>query len=109
MGIPLYLFVLAILGLFAKEKPQKTTQERPNIILIFADDLAYGDLGIYGAKGWKTPNLDHLAADGTRFSQFYVPHAVCTASRAALLTGAYANRLELYGALDHTAKHGLNP
>lgn len=109
MGIPLYLFVLAILGLFAKEKPQKTAPERPNIILIFADDLAYGDLGIYGAKGWKTPNLDQLAADGTRFSQFYVPHAVCTASRAALLTGAYANRLELYGALDHTAKHGLNP
>ena len=44
-----------------------------------------------------------------RFTQFYVPHAVCTASRAALLTGAYANRLELFGALDHTAKHGLNP
>ncbi len=82
---------------------------KPNIILIFADDLAYGDLGVYGAKGWKTPNLDQLAADGTRFTQFYVPHAVCTASRAALLTGAYANRLELYGALDHTATHGLNP
>lgn len=82
---------------------------KPNVILIFADDLAYGDLGSYGAKGWETPNLDQLAADGVRFTQFYVPHAVCTASRAALLTGAYANRLELYGALDHTAKHGLNP
>lgn len=109
MGIPIYLFFLAFLGLFANEKPQKTASERPNIILIFADDLAYGDLGIYGAKGWTTPNLDQLAEDGTRFTQFYVPHAVCTASRAALLTGAYANRLELYGALDHTAKHGLNP
>lgn len=83
--------------------------ERPNIILIFADDMAYGDLGSYGAVGWETPHLDELAADGARFTQFYVPHAVCTASRAALLTGTYANRLELYGALDHTANHGLNP
>jgi arylsulfatase A-like enzyme len=83
--------------------------ERPNIILIFADDLAYGDLGSYGATGWKTPHLDQLADDGLRFTQFYVPHAVCTASRAALLTGTYANRLELFGALDHTANHGLNP
>ncbi|RIW15254.1 arylsulfatase [Algoriphagus lacus] len=82
---------------------------KPNVILIFADDLAYGDLGSYGAKDWETPNLDQLATDGVRFTQFYVPHAVCTASRAALLTGAYANRLELYGALDHTATHGLNP
>ncbi|WP_332912807.1 sulfatase [Algoriphagus boritolerans] len=83
--------------------------ERPNIILIFADDMAYGDLGSYGAVGWETPHLDQLAADGARFTQFYVPHAVCTASRAAMLTGTYSNRLELYGALDHTANHGLNP
>ncbi|WP_026966135.1 sulfatase family protein [Algoriphagus terrigena] len=88
---------------------EKAQDPKPNIILIFADDMAYGDLGAYGAKGWKTPNLDQLAADGSRFTQFYVPHAVCTASRAALLTGTYANRLELYGALDHSAKHGLNP
>ncbi|WP_035467524.1 sulfatase family protein [Algoriphagus mannitolivorans] len=86
-----------------------TEIQKPNIILIFADDLAYGDLGIYGAKGWTTPHLDQLAKDGARFSQFYVPHAVCTASRAALLTGTYANRLELYGAIDHSANHGLNP
>lgn len=88
---------------------EKAKDPKPNIILIFADDMAYGDLGVYGAKGWETPNLDQLAADGLRFTQFYVPHAVCTASRAALLTGTYANRLELYGAIDHSAKHGLNP
>jgi arylsulfatase A-like enzyme len=109
MGYPFYLLLLAFSALFAKDQPQKRTENPPNIILIFADDLAYGDLGVYGAKGWNTPNLDQLAADGTRFTQFYVPHAVCTASRAALLTGTYANRLELYGALDHTANHGLHP
>ncbi|PZX61262.1 arylsulfatase A-like enzyme [Algoriphagus ratkowskyi] len=89
------------------EEVKKTS--KPNIVVIFADDMGYGDLGVYGATEWKTPNLDQLAADGVRFTQFYVPHAVCSASRAALLTGTYANRLEIFGALDHTAKHGLNP
>ncbi len=103
------IFIAALLEIFPIEKQPQFNAERPNIILIFADDMAYGDLGVYGATGWNTPNLDQLAAEGTRFTQFYVPHAVCTASRAALLTGTYANRLELYGALDHTANHGLNP
>lgn len=109
MAIHFFLPLIAILTFLNGTKESERLADRPNIILIFADDMAYGDLGSYGAKGWETPNLDKLAADGTRFTQFYVPHAVCTASRAALLTGAYANRLELYGALDHTANHGLNP
>ncbi|MFC5625048.1 sulfatase family protein [Algoriphagus winogradskyi] len=92
-----------------EEKDTAETTNKPNIVLIFADDLGYGDLGVYGATEWKTPNLDQLAADGVRFTQFYVPHAVCSASRAALLTGTYANRLEIFGALDHIATHGLNP
>lgn len=91
------------------DKSKTETPSKPNIVLIFADDMGYGDLGVYGATKWKTPHLDQLAADGVRFTQFYVPHAVCSASRAALLTGTYANRLEIFGALDHTAKHGLNP
>ncbi|MEN2282729.1 sulfatase [Algoriphagus sp. SE2] len=111
-----YLF-LAFLIVIIFTSCQKKTEEKvttestskPNIVLIFADDMGYGDLGVYGAREWKTPNLDQLAADGVRFTQFYVPHAVCSASRAALLTGTYANRLEIFGALDHTAKHGLNP
>ncbi|MFN3998416.1 sulfatase [Algoriphagus sp.] len=104
--IPLLTFFILA---FDPIEPIKSIPERPNIILIFADDMAYGDLGSYGAIGWKTPHLDQLAADGVKFTQFYVPHAVCTASRAAILTGTYANRLELFGALDHTANHGLNP
>src|SRR5688500_16630226 len=56
---------------------------RPNIILILADDLGYADLGCFGAKDIRTPNLDRLAGQGTRFTSFYVAQAVCTASRAA--------------------------
>jgi arylsulfatase len=78
----------------------------PNVVLIFTDDLGYTDLGCYGAK-WKTPHLDSLAADGVRFTDFRVSQPVCSASRASLLTGCYANRLGLHGALGPTAKHGI--
>jgi arylsulfatase A-like enzyme len=109
MAIYFFLPLIIILTLLNGKKEPEEYFQKPNIILIFADDMAYGDLGSYGARGWETPHLDQLAAEGMRFTQFYVPHAVCTASRAALLTGTYANRLGLYGALDHTANHGLNP
>src|SRR5512137_1666999 len=59
----------------------------PNFVVIFADDLGYGDLGCYGARGWTTPHLDRMAREGVRFTDFHVPAAVCSASRAALLTG----------------------
>ncbi|MGM0946774.1 MAG: sulfatase family protein [Bacteroidota bacterium] len=105
----LFFILFSSLLLACEKKGEEAEVKSPNIIIVFADDMGYGDLGVYGAKQWKTPHLDQLAEDGMRFTQFYVPHAVCTASRAALLTGTYANRLELYGAVDHTAKHGLNP
>ena len=66
--------------------------ERPNIIVIYADDLGYGDLGCYGATSIKTPNVDRLAARGTRFVNAHSPSATCTPSRYALLTGDYAWR-----------------
>jgi arylsulfatase A-like enzyme len=68
----------------------------PNIVLIFADDLGYGDVGVYGAKGFSTPNLDRMAREGIRFSDFHVAQPVCSASRAALLTGCYPNRVSIY-------------
>jgi arylsulfatase A-like enzyme len=84
--------------------------DRPtNVILIFADDLGYADLGCYGAKGYETPHLDKLAASGVRFTDFYVSSAVCSASRAALLTGCYHERVSIRGALGPGAKSGLNP
>jgi arylsulfatase len=81
----------------------------PNVVLIVADDLGYGDLGCFGAKDIRTPRLDRLAAEGTRFTDFYVPQAVCTASRAGLMTGCYPNRVGLQGALNHTSRNGLSP
>lgn len=62
---------------------------KPNIIHFLADDLGYGELGCYGQQKIKTPNLDQLAADGIRFTQFYSGHAVCAPSRCALLTGKH--------------------
>ncbi|MFM7070917.1 MAG: sulfatase-like hydrolase/transferase, partial [Planctomycetota bacterium] len=58
----------------------------PNIVLLFADDLGYGDVGCFGASDIRTPNLDRMAKEGMRFTDFYVSQPVCTASRASLLT-----------------------
>lgn len=82
--------------------------QRPNLVLIFADDLGYGDITPFGAKNVRTPQLEQLARDGTKFTSFYVSQAVCTASRASLLTGCYANRVGLQGALNHTSTVGLH-
>ncbi len=81
----------------------------PNVVLIVADDLGYADLGCYGAKQIRTPFLDKLAQKGTRFTDFSVAQAVCTASRAALLSGCYPNRIGMAGALNHTSTTGIHP
>jgi arylsulfatase A len=80
----------------------------PNFVLVYADDLGYGDLGCYGAKKIRTPNLDRMAREGVRFTDFYVAQAVCSASRAALLTGCYPNRVGILGALGPMARHGIS-
>ena len=87
----------------------KGARRRPNIVIIFTDDQGYADVGCFGAKGFKTPNLDRMANDGMRFTNFYVSQAVCSASRASLLTGCYSNRVSIYGALMPWTKVGLNP
>ena len=66
---------------------------RPNIVFILADDLGYADVSCYGRPDYKTPNIDRLAADGVRFTQAYANSAVCSATRAGLMTGRYQNRL----------------
>lgn len=101
-----FLVGISTLFSFQASKPHTT---RPNIIVVYFDDMGYGDLGRTGAMGYTTPHLDQMAKDGLFFSHFYSPQAVCTASRAGLLTGCYPNRLGFSGAFDHTAKMGLNP
>ncbi len=82
--------------------------QQPNIVLIFADDLGYSDIGCYGATLWKTPNIDSIAAKGIRFTDFHVSQPVCSASRASLLTGCYANRIGIHGALFPGSKTGIS-
>ena len=91
----LHLLILSFVAMFlvpmftsAADRP-----ERPNIVLFFTDDQGYSDIGCFGAVGFKTPHLDQLAAEGRRFTSFYVPSSVCTPSRAALMTGCYPHRV----------------
>jgi arylsulfatase A len=110
--LPMLLFSVGlIVGCSGKNEQQTQDQPptTPNIVIIFTDDQGYNDVGVFGAQGFETPNLDKMAEDGVTFTNFYVPHAVCSASRASILTGCYANRVGIFGALDHTAEHGLNP
>lgn len=81
----------------------------PNVVMIYADDMGYADLGVQGAVGFTTPNLDRMAAEGMRFTDFYVAAPVCSASRAALMTGCYPARVGITGALPPKCRTGLNP
>ncbi len=106
----LFLFVglicIALAGC-TKSTPVKEHSE-PNIILIYLDDMGYGDLSLTGAIDYTTPNLDKMASQGIFFSRYYAPQAVCTASRAGILTGCYPNRIGLSGAIDHSSKIGIS-
>ena len=89
-------------------EPDARSSQPPNIVVVFTDDQGWQDVGVYGAKGFETPHLDRLAREGVRFTDFYVAQPVCSASRAALLTGCYPNRIGISGALGPGAKHGLH-
>ncbi len=106
------LFVAAGLVLAACEllpkSPPRPADDRPNVVVIYTDDQGWADIGTQGAVGFKTPNLDRLAAEGTRFTDFYVAQPVCSASRTALLTGCYPNRLGIHGAIGPRNTHGIH-
>ena len=106
----LFLAFLFTTSLLQTIKAQtKSTQATPNIVLIFMDDMGYGDPGVYGGFPYHTPNINKLAASGMRFTNFYAAQAVCSASRAALLTGCYPNRVGISGALMPWSTVALNP
>ena len=98
----IYFFAPLIIISCSKEIP-------PNVIFILTDDQGYGDLGIYGASDIKTPNLDKLAREGAFFTSYYATQPVCSASRASILTGCYADRIGVHNAYSPGSKVGLNP
>ena len=91
--VPFVTFFLLIISSCGK----LDQESKPNFIIIFVDDLGYGDLGTYGHPTIKTPNLDQMASEGMRFTQFYVGSSICTPSRAALLTGKLPVQTGMYG------------
>lgn len=91
------------------KKTQPTVTERPpNIVLIFTDDQGYQDVGVFGSPNIETPNLDQMAADGVQLTHYYAAQAVCSASRAGILTGCYPNRIGIHNALGPDNTHGIN-
>ncbi len=96
-------------ALVATALPLPAADSPPNVVLIFCDDLGYADVGCFGAQGYETPNIDRLAKEGRKFTGFHVSSAVCSASRAALLTGCYHSRVGIHGALGPEAPIGLHP
>jgi len=88
---------------------QAFAQSKPNVVLIYIDDLGYGDLSAYGAKSLKTPNMDRLAKEGLRFTDGHAAAATCTPSRYAMLTGQYAWRKKGTGVLPGNAALIIDP
>ena len=108
ISIKPFLFILiAVFTCTSSISSYYRTEKKPNVIVIFVDDLGYGDLGCYGSPT-KTPYIDQLALEGSKFNNFYVPVPVCSASRAALLTGCYPARIGIPGVLFHKDTIGIN-
>jgi arylsulfatase A len=102
------LFAACMMPLLSSNAAAQDRQSSPNIVIIFCDDLGYADIGPFGAKAYPTPNLDRMAKEGIKLTNFHVSQAVCSASRAALMTGCYNNRIGIHGALGPGAQVGIN-
>ena len=102
-------WITGALAVFLFASTSLAAERGPNVVLIVADDLGYSDVGCYGAPDVRTPNIDRLAREGTRFTSYCAAQGVCTASRAAIMTGCYPNRVGMAGALNHTSTVGINP
>ena len=109
---PVLLFCVSLItapAIQAEDRASTTVNRAtPNVIVIFIDDLGYADIGPFGAEDFKTPHLDQMAREGRKFTDFVASTAVCSASRAALLTGCYHRRVGISGAYGPSAKRGIN-
>lgn len=101
------VWVFALLPILAQA--QKAKSSRPNVIVIFTDDQGYQDVGCFGSPDISTPNLDNMAKDGIRFTDFYSASPVCSPSRAALMTGCYPTRVGVPVVLWPMSPDGLSP
>ena len=105
------VYFLVVFGLSCKEKqghlPEKPIRQ-PNVVLILTDDQGYQDVGIFGSPNIETPHLDQMASEGVKLTNYYAAQAVCSASRAGLLTGCYPNRIGIHNALGPDNTHGIN-
>ena len=90
-------FVLPLVFLAAAAA--RASERIPNVVILLTDDQGYGDIGVNGAEGFDTPNLDRMAREGRHFTRWYAAQPVCSASRTGLLTGCYPNRVGIHGAL----------
>jgi len=105
-----YISVVLLLFALDPAAASATDDRPPNIVFIFIDDMGYGDIGPFGSTRNKTPNLDRMAAEGVKFTQFYVSSTNCTPSRSALMTGSYADRVGMDGRVVFPAEaRGLHP
>ncbi len=104
----LYFSLLVVLVITLLPSATYAAEQPPNIVVIFLDDAGWSDFQPFGDTAYKTPHVDQLAKEGCRFNNFYVPQAVCSASRAALLTGCYPGRTKVFGAHGPREK-GLDP
>ena len=106
----LYLLIVSGILCSCQNDPEiQKRNDRPNVVLILTDDQGYADVGVFGAVDFETPNLDQLANEGALLTHYYAPQAVCSASRAGILTGCYPNRIGIHNALMPNSDKGLHP
>ncbi|HVY76445.1 MAG TPA: sulfatase [Puia sp.] len=107
--VPAAASLLLLCVSFSAYPQQKDPPVHPNVIIIYMDDMGYGDPECYSGIAYHTPNINRLAAEGMRFTNYYAGEPICTASRASLLTGCYPPRVGLWGALAPWDGRALNP